>query len=52
MLILKVTKKRCFILSLEDKFFKKPKGEAGKLIFPPQAILGLSHSATREKKRI
>ena len=38
MIILKVTKKQGFTLSLEDTFFEKPQGEV-KLI--PPAVLGL-----------
>ena len=46
MIILKVTKKQSFTLSLEDTFFKKPQGEL-KLI--PPVVLGLTDQVDLRK---
>ena len=40
-IILKVTKNQGFTLTLEDKFFEKPRGE-GRGEFDPPAVLGLN----------
>ena len=50
-IILKVTKNQSFTLSLEDKFFEKPKevGEGGRGSNWPPAVLGLRQQKLQKK---
>ena len=47
MIILKVTKKQDFTLSLEDAYFQKPQGGQTE---PPSAVLGLIHFEEKRRK--